>query len=92
MQIETDRLIIPDTEYECTIQMSSKEFKTLCNDFHSIGDSIQISGNKECVRFALTGDIGSGELIYTHNDSDDTVMFFVLFFFRRFIGQNQRKN
>lgn len=35
-----------------------------------IGESLQISGTKEGVKFALTGDIGTGELTYKATDDD----------------------
>lgn len=67
MDIDAERLVIPDTDYSCTIRMSSKEFKSLCGDLHSIGESVNIACNKEAVKFALSGDIGEGSVTYKHN-------------------------
>ena len=69
MEIDSERLVIPDTEYVCTIRMSSKEYKSLCTDLHSIGESVNIACNKEAVKFALIGDIGSGAVTYKHNSN-----------------------
>ena len=66
------RLVIPDTEYKSTVRMSSKEFKGLCGDLGTIGDSLGISCSKEAVKFSLDGDIGHGNITYSHNaDIDD---------------------
>lgn len=72
MDIDSERLVIPDTEYKSTIRMSSKEFKAICSDLSTIGDSLGISCNKDAVKFSLVGDIGSGDITYKHNaDIDD---------------------
>ncbi len=73
MDIDSERLVIPDTEYKSTIRMSSKEFKTLCIDLQSIGDSLGISCNKDAVKFSLRGDIGNGDVTYTHNANIDDI-------------------
>jgi len=69
MTIDSERLVIPETEYKCTTRMDCKEFRSLCQDFHSIGESINICCNKEFIRFTLIGDIGKGDLIYKHNNT-----------------------
>ena len=39
MDIDTEHLGIPDTEYEATVKMSSNEFQRICRDLSSIGDT-----------------------------------------------------
>ena len=73
MEIDSERLVIPDTEYRSTIRMSSKEFKALCTDLQTIGDSLGIACNKEAVKFSLVGDIGSGDITYNHSDDIEDI-------------------
>ena len=73
MEIDDERLIIPDTEYKSVIRMSSKEFKSLCGGFGSIGDTLGISCNKEAVKFSLKGDIGDGDMLYKHNSEIEDI-------------------
>mmetsp|Transcript_75273 Transcript_75273/g.119671 ORF Transcript_75273/g.119671 Transcript_75273/m.119671 type:complete len:266 (+) Transcript_75273:108-905(+) len=73
MDIDSERLVIPDTEYRATIRMSSKEFKTVCTDFQSIGESLGIACSKEAVRFTLNGEIGVGQVTYKHNANVDDI-------------------
>ncbi|ETO20401.1 hypothetical protein RFI_16813 [Reticulomyxa filosa] len=69
MEIDSERLVIPETNYVCEIVMSSKEFKQIMTDLHNIGESLTIGGSKEGVRFAITGEIGSGDLTYRNSDA-----------------------
>ena len=67
MEIDQERLIIPDTDYKSIVRMASKEFKALCTGFGGIGDSMAIACTKEAVKFSLSGDIGRGDMLYKHN-------------------------
>lgn len=39
MDIDSEHLGIPDTEYDATVKMPSSEFKRIINDLSSIGDT-----------------------------------------------------
>jgi len=60
--IDQEQLGIPDTEYECHIQMPSGEFQRICRDLAAIGDTVTISATKQGVKFSVSGDIGSGDM------------------------------
>lgn len=60
--IDQEQLGIPDTEYDCHIQMPSGEFQRICRDLAAIGDTVTISASKQGVKFSVNGDIGSGEM------------------------------
>jgi proliferating cell nuclear antigen len=63
MNIDSEHLGIPDTEYKCIVKMPSAEFKHICNELNIIGDTIKISASKDGVRFGVSGDIGNGNII-----------------------------
>lgn len=63
MDIDAEPLGIPDTEYLCKIKMPSNEFKKIIADMQVIGDTCIISCTKEGVRFSVTGDMGTGNVL-----------------------------
>lgn len=71
MDIDSEHLGIPETEYEAIVKMPSSEFLRICRDLSSIGDTIVISVSKEGVRFSTSGDIGSANVICRQNTSVD---------------------
>ncbi len=71
MDIDSEHLGIPDTEYAATVKMPSSEFKRICADLSSIGDTVTISVSKDGVKFATTGDIGQANITCRQNTSVD---------------------
>lgn len=71
MDITTENLGIPDTEYSATVSMNSSEFQRICRDLSSIGDTVEISVTKDGVKFATSGDIGAANVICRQNASVD---------------------
>ncbi len=39
MDIDSEHLGIPDTEYDATVKMSSSEFQRICRDLSILGES-----------------------------------------------------
>jgi len=80
MDIDTEQLGIPDTEYKCVIKMPSTEFQRICRDLSAIGDTVIVSATKEGVKFSVTGDIGSGDMTLKNstqsvdNDENENVL------------------
>jgi proliferating cell nuclear antigen len=62
MNLDTEHLGIPDTEYACIIKMPSQEFSRICRDLTILGDSIIICCTKDGVRFSAKGDLGNGNI------------------------------
>ncbi|KAI9701653.1 MAG: proliferating cell nuclear antigen [Bogoriella megaspora] len=60
MDIDQEHLGIPETEYAATISMPAAEFKRITSDLVQLSESVSIECTKEGVKFACTGDIGSG--------------------------------
>jgi proliferating cell nuclear antigen len=74
MDITSENLGIPETEYAATVKMPSTEFQRICRDLSSIGDTVEISVTKDGVKFATMGDIGSASVICkptTSSSADD---------------------
>merc|ERR1719323_3045919 len=62
MEIDSEHLGIPDTEYKTKVQMSSSEFQRICRDLAVLGDTLTIGVNKNDVQFSVNGEIGKGEM------------------------------
>ena len=63
MDITSENLGIPDTEYAATVRMPAVEFQRIVKDLATIGDTVEISVTKDGVKFATAGDIGSATVI-----------------------------
>jgi proliferating cell nuclear antigen len=71
MDIDSEHLGIPDTEYKCVVKMPATEFQRIVRDLQVIGDTCTIACSKDGVKFAVTGDIGSGNVTKKANASAD---------------------
>ena len=60
MDLDSEHLGIPDTDYSCAIKMPSSEFSRICRDMSIMGDSVLICTTKEGVKFSAKGDLGQG--------------------------------
>jgi proliferating cell nuclear antigen len=67
MDIDYEQLGIPDTPYKCSIKMPSKEFERIVRDLQVLGDTCTISCGKEGVRFSVSGNIGTGNILTRAN-------------------------
>mmetsp|Transcript_3351 Transcript_3351/g.7005 ORF Transcript_3351/g.7005 Transcript_3351/m.7005 type:complete len:264 (-) Transcript_3351:98-889(-) len=63
MDIDTEQMQIPDTPYKCNIKMPSSEFQRIVRDLQVLGDTCTISCTKEGIRFSVSGDIGTGNIL-----------------------------
>ncbi|EIE19859.1 proliferating cell nuclear antigen [Coccomyxa subellipsoidea C-169] len=71
MDIDSEQLGIPDTDYSATVKMPSAEFARICKDLSTIGDTVLIAVTKDGVRFSTTGDIGSANVtVRSHSNVD----------------------
>jgi proliferating cell nuclear antigen len=71
MDIDSEHLGIPDTDYSCVVKMPSSEFQRICREITIIGDTVKISATKEGVKFQVAGDMGNGSIICKQNASVD---------------------
>merc|ERR1712127_198224 len=71
MEIESEHLGIPDTEYSAVVKMPSAEVQRICRDLSSIGDTVVVSVTKDGVKFSTAGDIGQANITVRQNAAVD---------------------
>jgi proliferating cell nuclear antigen len=71
MDIDSEHLGIPETEYNATLRMPSVEFQRICRDLATIGDTVSISVTKDGVKFSTTGDIGEANVTVRQNSEEN---------------------
>lgn len=62
MDIDSEHLGIPDTQYDAVVRMSSSEFARITRDLANVGDTVKIEVTKEGVNFSAEGEIGNAKL------------------------------
>lgn len=62
MDIDSEHLGIPDTQYDAVVRMSSAEFARITRDLGNVGESVKIDVTKEGVNFSSDGEIGNAKL------------------------------
>lgn len=63
MDIDSDQLGIPETEYDARVTMSSSEFARIVRDLSQLGESVRIEVSKEGIRFASDGEAANGSVL-----------------------------
>ena len=74
MDIDSEHLGIPDTEYQCVARMQATEFQRICKELAILGDTVKITANKDGIKFDVAGDLGTGAIVFKPGDggmSDD---------------------
>lgn len=72
MDIDSDTLGIPDTEYDASVTMYSAEFSRIVRDLSQLGESVRIEVSKEGVRFMADGESANGSILMKHTDEART--------------------
>eukprot|EP00542_Grammatophora_oceanica_P021838 CAMPEP_0194028190 /NCGR_PEP_ID=MMETSP0009_2-20130614/2225_1 /TAXON_ID=210454 /ORGANISM="Grammatophora oceanica, Strain CCMP 410" /LENGTH=232 /DNA_ID=CAMNT_0038667505 /DNA_START=42 /DNA_END=740 /DNA_ORIENTATION=- len=67
MDIDNEQLGIPDTPYKCQVQMPAAEFQRIIRDLQVLGDTCTLSCTKEGLRFSVSGDLGTGNVLVRQN-------------------------
>ena len=67
MDIDSDQLGIPDTEYDAQVTMASSEFARIVRDLSQLGESVRIEVSKEGIRFASDGESANGSVLLKHS-------------------------
>jgi proliferating cell nuclear antigen len=71
MDIDSEHLGIPDSEYSAMVQLPSGEFQRICRDLSQFGESVVIACTKDGVEFSGSGDIGSAKISLRQTSSVD---------------------
>ena len=69
MDIDSDTLGIPDTDYDARVTMPSSEFSRIVRDLSQLGESVRIEVSKEGVRFISEGESANGNILLRHTDT-----------------------
>ncbi|EIW78058.1 proliferating cell nuclear antigen [Coniophora puteana RWD-64-598 SS2] len=69
MDIDSDTLGIPDTEYDARVTMPASEFTRIVRDLSQLGESVRIEVSKEGVRFASDGEAANGNVLLKQTES-----------------------
>jgi len=70
MQIEGERMEIPEQQYKVVAKMPSAEFLKICRDLKEFGETMQIQASKEGIRFSVQGDVGTGNVMMKPRESE----------------------
>lgn len=62
IDLDTDRLSIPEQEYEVNLTMTAVEFKKICTDLSHFGETITLGGMDDGFVFTVTGDSGEASI------------------------------
>eukprot|EP00818_Percolomonas_sp_WS_P002460 CAMPEP_0117436312 /NCGR_PEP_ID=MMETSP0759-20121206/942_1 /TAXON_ID=63605 /ORGANISM="Percolomonas cosmopolitus, Strain WS" /LENGTH=264 /DNA_ID=CAMNT_0005227907 /DNA_START=68 /DNA_END=862 /DNA_ORIENTATION=- len=72
VNIEADPLGIPESDHESVITLPASRFQQICRDLAQIGDTVTISVSKKGVGFAVSGQLGDGEIKIRPSGSVDS--------------------
>ncbi|MEW5300499.1 MAG: hypothetical protein WDW38_011131 [Sanguina aurantia] len=70
LDIDSEHLGIPESDFAAQVSLSSAEFKRLTTDLMSIGPNVNISVTKDGVKFSTTGDIGTANVTLRHGHNE----------------------
>jgi len=70
LNLDTQALGIPDTDYPTTIKMSSSEFVSLCRDFTNLSDCVKIEVKDDKCTFIVNGKAGNGKYYLKNNNAE----------------------
>lgn len=71
MEVDSETLQIPETEYKSIITMPSDEFQRIIRDLQVLGEACVISTSKEGIKFSVAGDLGSGSVLVKSSPGDN---------------------
>lgn len=69
MQIDSEHLGVPETEFAATVLLPSRHFAKVVGDLGQFSDSMAIEVNPKGVKFSAKGDFGSGNVLYKARSS-----------------------
>ena len=67
--IDSENLGIPETDFTSICTLPSGEFARICKEFVGLSESIRIETNKDNIKFAIKGDIGTGSAVMSQQDT-----------------------
>lgn len=76
LQLDSEQLGIPETEYSSVVTLPSQDFAKTCRELSNLAEtsfffiSVNIETSKESVKFSITGEHGKGSITMNARDSD----------------------
>jgi len=71
MNLDSEYLGIPDTEYSVVVTMPANKFQRICRDLGNIGDTVSIVCTKSGIQFNVSGDLGTGSVKLSQSATSD---------------------
>eukprot|EP00736_Rhodelphis_marinus_P013334 Rmarinus@m.29306 len=71
VDIDTEQLGIPETEYSAVVTMPSSEFQRICTVLAVVGDAVQVIVTKEGIKFSTKGDSCNVNISIGKNESPE---------------------
>lgn len=71
IDINSDKLDIPETNYTAVVKLPSSEFARISKDLASIGDTVTVSINDTTINFSASGPIGEANIILRQKTSEN---------------------
>jgi proliferating cell nuclear antigen len=68
LDIDSDSLGIPDTDYDARVTMSASELTRIVRDLSQLGESVRIEVSKDGVRFVSDGESANGSVLLKQTD------------------------
>ena len=70
MDIDSDTLGIPDTDYDARVTMPSSEFSRIVRELSQLSETVKVRTTKKSILFSVDGDVGRGEMELKENTSE----------------------
>lgn len=71
INLDSESLTLNDSDYACTISMSSAEFGKICKELSNLSENVKIeTSTNGTISFSVVGDVGSGSIELKENNSD----------------------
>ena len=70
MPIESERMEVPERQYEVVAKLPSGEFQQICLDLHELGETMQIEANDVGITFSVRGDGGACSILLKPREAD----------------------
>ncbi len=77
LEIDNEYLSVPDIEFHCEIKTQSGEFQKICRNLTMFGDIVDISADKNGVKFSTNGESSMSNILLKQTgsvDEDNTIV------------------
>merc|ERR1712107_843925 len=66
----SEHMEIPEQQYKVVAKLPSAEFQKICRDLREFGETMQLSATKEGLKFSVSGDVGSGNVMLRPREAE----------------------